>query len=172
MFDGCGSKNKGKRMPNWCMNKLTVSHTNPDMVDRFENAYNLGKACNEFLPLPEGEDWYNWQINNWGTKWDIGADIGTEKEERYGLKATRVDNEVSCSFDSAWSPPEGLYEKLVDLGYDVKATYWEPGMAFCGIWDNGVDHYVDYQSKDMIPVALWNEYDMQEFFKDDEEVNA
>jgi hypothetical protein len=172
MFDGCGSKNKGKRMPNWCMNKLTVSHANPDMVDRFENAYNLGKACNEFLPLPEGEDWYNWQINNWGTKWDIGADIGTEKEERYGLKATRVDNEVSCSFDSAWSPPVGLYEKLVDLGYDVKATYWEPGMAFCGIWDNGVDHYVDYQSKDMIPVALWNEYDMQEFFEDDKEVDA
>jgi hypothetical protein len=88
------------------------------------------------------------------------------------LKATRVDNEVSCSFDSAWSPPVGLYEKLVDLGYDVKATYWEPGMAFCGIWDNGVDHYVDYQSKDMIPVALWNEYDMQEFFEDDEEVDA
>ena len=159
-------------MPNWCMNKLTVSHANPDMVDRFENAYNLGKACNEFLPLPEGEDWYNWQINNWGTKWDIGADVGTEKEERYGLKATRVDNEVSCSFDSAWSPPVGLYEKLVDLGYDVKATYWEPGMAYCGIWDNGTDNYCEYSTKDMIPVALWNEYDMQEFFKDDEEVNA
>ena len=159
-------------MPNWCMNKLTVSHANPDMVDRFENAYNLGKACNEFLPLPEGEDWYSWQINNWGTKWDIGADMGTDKEERYGLKATRVDNEVCCSFDSAWSPPVGLYEKLVDLGYDVKASYWEPGMAFCGIWDNGADNYCEYQTKDMIPVALWNEYDMQEFFKDDEEVNA
>ena len=159
-------------MPNWCMNRLTISHTNDDMVDRFENAYNLGKACNEFLPLPEGEDWYNWQINNWGTKWDIGADMGTDKEERYGLKATRVDNEVSCSFDSAWSPPIGLYDKLIELGYDVKATYWEPGMAFCGIWDNGADHYCDYTSKDMIPVALWNEYDMAEFFKDDEEINA
>jgi hypothetical protein len=154
------------------MNKLTVSHPNPDMVDRFEKAYNLGKACSEFLPLPDGEDWYNWQINNWGTKWDIGADVGTEKEERYGLKATRVDNEVSCSFDSAWAPPVGLYEKLFELGYDIKATYWEPGMAFCGIWNNGVDNYVEYSTKDMIPVALWNEYDMQEFFKDDEEVNA
>jgi len=172
MFGWCGSKNKGKRMPNWCMNKLTVSHANPDMVDRFENAYNLGKACNEFLPLPEGEDWYNWQINNWGTKWDIGADIGTEKEERYGLKATRVDNEVSCSFDSAWSPPIGLYGALFTLGYDVRASYWEPGMAFCGIWHNSFDYYVDYQSKDMIPVTLWNEYDMAEFFKDDEEIDA
>jgi len=151
------------------MNKLTISHPNADMVDRFENAYNLGKACNEFLPLPESEDWYSWQINNWGTKWDIGADMGTDKEERYGLKATRVDNEVCCSFDSAWSPPVGLYEKLVDLGYDVKASYWEPGMAFCGIWDNGADNYCEYQTKDMIPVALWNEFGMEEFFKDDPE---
>jgi len=156
-------------MPNWCLNKLTVEHTDVSMVDRFEKAYNLGKACEEFLPLPEGEDWYGWQIDNWGTKWDIGADMGTDREEYHGLKATRVGNQVSCSFDSAWSPPIGLYDKLVELGYDVKASYWEPGMAFCGIWDNGADNYVEYPSKDMIPVALWNEFGMEEFFKDDTE---
>jgi hypothetical protein len=155
-------------MPNYCLNKLTIEHSDSSMVDRFENAYNLGKACNEFLPLPEGEDWYNWQINNWGTKWDIGADIGTDREEWHGLKATRVGNKVSTTFDSAWSPPIGLYEKLVELGYDVKASYFEPGMAFCGIYDNGVDNYIEYTSKDMIPVALWNEYNMEEFFADDE----
>ena len=156
-------------MPNWCMNKLTISHTDSSMVDRFEKAYNLGKACEEFLPLPEGENWYNWQINNWGTKWDIGAEMGTDREEYHGLKATRVGNEVSCSFDSAWSPPVGLYDKLVELGYDVKASYWEPGMAFCGIWNDGADNYVEYNDKDMIPVALWNDFGMEEFFKDDTE---
>jgi len=160
-------------MPNWCMNKLTISHTDSSMVDRFEKAYNLGKACEEFLPLPEGENWYNWQINNWGTKWDIGAEMGTDREEYHGLKATRVGNEVSCSFDSAWSPPVGLYDKLVELGYDVKASYWEPGMAFCGIWNDGADNYVEYNDKDMIPVALWNDFGMEEFFKDDtEEANT
>ena len=160
-------------MPNWCMNKLTVSHTDVSMVDRFEKVYNLGKACEEFLPLPEGEDWYGWQIDNWGTKWDIGADMGTDREEYHGLKATRVGNQVNCSFDSAWAPPVGLYDKLVELGYDVKASYFEPGMSFCGIWDNGADNYVEYQSKDMIPVALWNEFGMEEFFKDDtEEANT
>jgi hypothetical protein len=160
-------------MPNWCLNKLTVEHTDVSMVDRFEKAYNLGKACEEFLPLPEGEDWYGWQIDNWGTKWDIGADMGTDREEYHGLKATRVGNQVNCSFDSAWAPPVGLYDKLVELGYDVKASYFEPGMSFCGIWDNGADNYVEYQSKDMIPVALWNEFGMEEFFKDDtEEANT
>ena len=100
-------------MPNWCLNKLTVEHDDPSMVDRFETAYNAGTVCNEFIPVPEdiGDEWWNFCVNNWGTKWDIGADIGTDKEERYGLKATRIGNQVCCSFDSAWAPPLGLYEK-------------------------------------------------------------
>jgi hypothetical protein len=158
-------------MPNWCLNNLTVEHSDPSMVDRFEAAYNRGETCNEFIPVPEdiGDGWYNFCVNNWGTKWDFGADIGTDKQpEQYALKATRVDNQVSCTFDSAWAPPVGLYEKLVELGYNVKASYFEPGMAFCGIYDNGFDNYVEYTSKDMIPVALWNEFNMEEFFADDE----
>lgn len=159
-------------MPNWCLNNITVSHDDSTMVDRFENAYNNGKTCNEFLPVPKGyyddERWYDWCVNNWGTKWDIGA-----KPEQYGLKATRVDNEITATFDSAWSPPIGLYEKLVELGYNVRATYWEPGMAYCGIWDNGNDNYIEYGQSDNadedIPVALWNEYNMGEFFELDEE---
>jgi hypothetical protein len=159
-------------MPNWCLNKLTIEHSDSSMVDRFEKAYNLGKTCNEFIPMPEdiGDGWWDFCVNNWGTKWDFGADIGTDHEERYGLKATRVDNQISCSFDSAWSPPIGLYEKLVELGYDVKASYFEPGMAFCGIYDNGVDNYIEYgrsnNPQEAIPVALWNEYDMGQFFED------
>ena len=156
-------------MPNWCMNKLTVEHDNPAMLNRFVQAYNKGTVCNEFVPKPKdiGDDWYDWCVSHWGTKWDVGADIGTEKEERYGLRATVVGNQANCSFDSAWAPPIGLYEELEDLGYNVKASYWEPGMAFCGIWDNGFDNYIEYQSKDTIPVALWNDFGMEEFFKDD-----
>jgi hypothetical protein len=157
-------------MPNWCLNNLTVEHSDPSMVDRFEAAYNRGETCNEFIPVPEdiGDDWWDFCVNNWGTKWDIGADIGSDKEEYYGLKATRVGNQVSGTFDSAWAPPVGLYEKLVELGYNVKASYFEPGMAFCGIYDNGFDNYIEYTSKDMIPVAIWNEFDLENFFADDE----
>jgi hypothetical protein len=158
-------------MPNWCLNNITVEHEDSAMVDRFEKAYNEGKTCEEFLPVPEGyyddERWYDWCANNWGTKWDIGA-----KGEDQGLKATRVGNQVSASFDSAWAPPIGLYDKLFELGYNVKATYWEPGMAYCGIWDNGYDNYIEYTDHGMIPVALWNEFNMEEFFQDDEEVNV
>jgi hypothetical protein len=160
-------------MPNWCLNNITVEHEDSAMVDRFEKAYNEGKTCEEFLPVPKDENgrifdgWYDWCVNNWGTKWDVGG-----QPEHHGLKATRVGNQVSASFDSAWAPPVGLYDKLFELGYNVKATYWEPGMAYCGIWDNGYDNYIEYTDHGMIPVALWNEFNMEEFFQDDEEVNV
>ena len=159
-------------MPNWCLNKLTVSHDDKAAMDRFVSAYNKGTLCNEFLPMPVdiGDGWYDWCINNWGTKWDIGADEGTEKEEWHGLKATVVGNEASCSFDSAWSPPVGLYEKLDELGYKVHASYFEPGMAFCGIWTDGYDNYIQYTTKDYIPVGIWNDFDCGSFF--DETVEA
>jgi len=157
-------------MPNWCLNKLTVEHADPAMLDRFVKTYNKGTVCNEFIREPSdiGEGWWDWRINNWGVKWDIGADEGTDREEWHGLKATVVGNQASCSFDSPWGPPIGLYNELTDLGYNVKASYFEPGMAFCGLYDNGVDNYIQYKSKDMIPVALWNEFDMENFFADDE----
>ena len=165
-------------MPNWCLNKLTVEHDDPSMLKRFVDAYNLGKACDTFIPEPENLDlndaldpnsWYNWRLNNWGTKWDIGADVGTDREEFHGLKATVVGNQANCSFDSAWSPPIGLYEKLDELGYKIHASYFEPGMAFCGIYTDGYDNCIDYQDKDMIPVGIWNEYNLSEFFTDEVE---
>lgn len=146
------------------------------MLDRFVKAYNAGKACGEFLPIPEGylEDdrWYDWCLTNWQTKWDVGADEGTEKEEWHGLKATVVGNQATMSFDSAWSPPVGLYDKLHELGFSVEATYFEPGMAYCGIWKDGEDNYTEYTSKDMIPKRIWEDYNLDEFFTDDETVEA
>jgi hypothetical protein len=144
------------------MNNMTVSHADPAKVQEFVDAYNSGKTCEHYLPLPEGEDWYQWQCNNWGTKWDFGKDEYTDP-------ATIENDKVVVSFNSAWSPPIQFYEKLVELDYNVRATYFEPGMAFCGIWDNGIDNYVDYggvdNAEDVIPVALWNEFSMDDFFE-------
>ena len=167
-------------MPNWCLNNLTVSHTDKTAMDRFVEAYNKGKTCSEFVPEPVFDEnnefsdngWYGWRVNNWGTKWDIGYDEGTEMEGRHGQKVVDWNNgqsiEVTCTFDSAWAPPIGLYEKLVELGYDVHATYFEPGCGFCGIYHNGEDNCIEYQDKGEIPVAIWNEYNLEQFFSDDE----
>ena len=64
-------------------------------------------------------------IEKWGTKWDV--ECGTEL----------IDKELQLSFLSAWSPPIGVYNQLVKEGYQVKAYYFEPGLEFAGIFDNG-----------------------------------
>ena len=135
---------------------MTISHPDMDRVDRFESAYMRSDLCETFLPEPKDDegnpvvgadydengnfkmpDWYNWRLANWGTKWDFGYD--TDR----GLKPTRVDNEVTVRFDTAWSPPIGLYECLNALGYSVQAYYFEPGMCFAGEWIDGEDTYYE-----------------------------
>ena len=38
----------------------------------------------------------------------------------------------------------GIYEALVEDGFEVVAYYYEPGMAYVGKYDNGVDECFDY----------------------------
>jgi hypothetical protein len=150
------------------------------MLDKFEKAYRDDWTIETFLPTPrdpgdptqlmgEGRSysendnvntsWYLWRLQNWGTKWDIGCKDG------YGLEPTRVDNELSITFDSAWSPPLGFYERLVVLGFGVQASYFEPGMSFAGIWHNGKDEFYEGNWSDF-PEALVDEFDMQEYYKE------
>jgi hypothetical protein len=131
----------------------------------FVCAYKEGKTCEHYLPRPADKDWYEWNISNWGTKWDIGSDNG----EVHGLNPTIVGNEATMSFDSAWSPPIGLYKELVLRGFRVVASYFEPGMAYCGVWIDGDDLYTEYgDDKGLIPVQVWEDYNLDEFFEDDE----
>ena len=170
-------------MPNWCMNKLTVTHENKSMIDRFEKAYRNDWTIETFYPTPrdpgdptmmmgEGKpmskddnpnnNWYLWRLQNWGTKWDVGCQDG------YGLEPTRVDNELSMTFDSAWSPPLGFYERLVVLGFDVQASYFEPGMSFAGIWHNSEDNFYEGDWNDF-PESLHDEFSMHEYYDSMEE---
>ena len=151
-------------MPNWCLNKLTISHEDRSKVMEFVLAYKEGKACEHYLPRPADQDWYEWNIANWGTKWDIGSDNG----EVHGLNPTIVDNEATMSFDSAWSPPIGLYKELVLRGFRVIASYFEPGMGYCGVWTDGDDLYTEYgNDKGLIPVQVWEDFGLEEFFEEE-----
>lgn len=157
-------------MPNWCMNNIKITHSSPEKLAEFVDAYNNGAVCEHFVPQPKDldsedcfgpEGWYTWRCNNWGTKWDFG------KEEGHN-RAKIVNNEVSISIETAWSPPIELYNNLQDKGYNIHATYWEPGMAFCGTYKNGRDKYTDYQDISDIPKGIWDEYNMADFFEETE----
>jgi hypothetical protein len=81
------------------------------------------------------KNWYDWCVDNWGTKWDVTSEGNGDAEiSEDGL-------EVQLSFDSAWSPPVGFYEEMERQGFAVEAFYHEPGMAFCGRYADGFDDY-------------------------------
>ena len=169
-------------MPNWCNNTVEIYHQDPAMIERARKGFNEGALLNEFLPVPEDlqitagflghgtpeqaelelkeqanlkkygcKNWYDWCVANWGTKWDVGGD---------GYEAQDIEGGLMLTFDSAWSPPIGAFEKLVEMGFSIRAMYYEPGMAFAGIWEDGDDDYYDYgglnseQIADTLPVEL------------------
>ena len=165
-------------MPNWCNNTLELQHEDPAMIERAKAAMIRGEFLHEFIPVPKeltdtvsgfmGEDqraaheaqqaanlekygyanWYDFCVNEWGTKWEIGAD---------GNPAQDIPGGLMLGFESAWSPPVAAYEKLCAMGFRIRAMYYEPGMAFAGVWegneDEANDDYYEYSSMDSKEIA-------------------
>ena len=127
-------------MPNWCDNTLHMTHEDPEMIKRAKFAFNRGEFLNEFLPCPTGEEenWYSWNCENWGTKWDVGEEGMLSKED-----LEEESDSVFLSFESAWSPPVAAYSKLEELGFEVEAYYYEPGCCFCGKYVDGEETYIE-----------------------------
>ena len=70
--------------------------------------------------------WYHWNIQNWGTKWDITAD---------SVDMEHIDSEIlELEFDTAWSPPEEICYALRERFEDVNISWFydEPGMEVAG----------------------------------------
>jgi hypothetical protein len=171
-------------MPNWCSNHITVRGTDPVAIKRLADAFDAGEFCGTVVPMPEelnitsgrlGDgveqaeleaksaanlekygyaNWYDFNVANWGTKWEIGGDGNTAEIEEDGLS-------FSAPFESAWSPPTGVCEALVEQGFEVTLYYYEPGMGFVGKWENGCDDYYEYEGENSttIRAAIGDELD-------------
>jgi hypothetical protein len=159
-------------MPNWCSNTLTISHKDKTMMKRVVRGYNRNGLLREFIPIPKEltdtvsgtvgskesyeqrlleekqklnreffgyTDWYSFCVAEWGTKWDIGHGDGYEKLTLKDIK----NNTVRIGFDSAWSPPIEAYQKLCDMGFSIRAMFYEGGCCFCGIWEDGEEESYD-----------------------------
>ena len=126
-------------MPNYCDNNLTIiadSQTLASIMTAITKVPDTEKNSPDYemldayifenlLPRPAdiGENWYQWSVDNWGTKW---ADCDTQI-----LSST---NEIVINFSTAWSPPLVGISKISEMYPD--ATFlmnWnESGLEFMG----------------------------------------
>ena len=153
-------------MPNYCNNNIVITGPNSviDKIEKIANG-DKGDLLQYFYPMPKAlqdttaplqkdatkeekakakenlkkygyDNWYDWRVENWGTKWDI--------MEFYNINRKEIgedESEISLGFDTAWAPALGAYEKFLDKNSNcsLKAYYYEPGCDFMGEWDNGMD---------------------------------
>ena len=151
-------------MPNWCQNVMYVSHTDKEMMVALKDAIIKRELCDHIKPMPEElEDttssdypnWYDWRVNNWGTKWDIYSPWDTDEiyvaddgKETYVFK-----------FDTAWSPPIPIYDAMMDQGFNLVARYVEYGCGYHGEYGVDGDFYHDsIEDGDEIDEHLQSEY--------------
>jgi len=68
--------------------------------------------------------WYDWQIANWGTKWDARVEDYQDDNPK----------DVMVYFDTAWSPPTEFFKFFADKYPDARFEneYNEEGMQFEG----------------------------------------
>jgi hypothetical protein len=167
-------------MPNWCGNNAEFNNDDVAEVAKLEAHLKFldeKKSDNNieaglfgyFVPRPpefdEGESWYSWNIENWGTKWEASI---------YSWEKLN-DNSIRINFDTAWAPPTAFYEFLArETEWYVTATYYEPGMSFVGSNIAGDDEYYQIEgleSLDDIPEDLLEEYNIREQMEEWEEEN-
>jgi len=74
-----------------------------------------GKWWEDTQRLAETDkSWYNWNIRNWGTKWDVAVNADDKYPETYieGPTPNGDNLVVYYNFNTAWSPPFPAIAKL------------------------------------------------------------
>lgn len=92
------------------------------------------------------EDWYKWNCNNYGTKWDVDAEL-----------VSQTSTQVVYTFQSAWSPPNMFI---------VKASAKFPNLHFSMEYEGEGGEYAgiieatdgDYTEQDMEPKTKYCEH--------------
>ena len=123
--------------PNWAEIPLSES-------DQYEYSFSSARGevgekpvmvINEESPFMNGlrfkstnvqdDRWYNWRVQNWGTKWDCYTLEMDDTDLPHGFEVT---------FETAWSPPEEICSAIREQYPNVSISWFydEPGCEIAG----------------------------------------
>ena len=144
-------------MPNWVSNTVVVTHNKPPVLETLYNVFNSDAPFNTLNPEPDWSKtpddkgvlpakeitklqdgteittlvwpdgtqdtrWREWRREHWGCKWDINVD-----QIDYSVGG----NLLSLEFLTPWSPPDAIYLKLCDMGYEFLEWSWQDEDPCC-----------------------------------------
>ena len=121
-------------MPNWTSNKLEISGSKEE-VARFVEHVGQNMDFEKIIPPPAnmfrgnlGEeekreckkkgipDWYEWQCENWGTKWNANQDKPVEVWETPDFMVATYE------FNTAWATPEPVIRRIIKDWPELEVT--------------------------------------------------
>ncbi len=139
-------------MPNWVYTTLFIEGKDSELKEfadfiRNDNYYNAeddpAKRVHLFdfgklIPRPAGEreNWYNWNCNNWGTKWNA-CNVYIDNNEE-GVLRYEFETAWGRLSDELWAK---MKEKFPSLKFDLSAD--EEGGFFYSDTDYG--NIVDFE---------------------------
>lgn len=102
-------------MPNWTFNIIKLEGSKEDIQSIKDIILSVDEDGTKFfdfnkvIPMPEeyneGDKWYDWRVENWGTKWNSDqTQIFNDTPTKLGL-----------SFNTAWAHPVPVLNKLNQL---------------------------------------------------------
>ena len=111
-------------MPNWIKNSVNVcvpKGVDKERLSEFKELVGDEFSFERISPMPEelegtngfddNPSWYTWRLENWGCKWDSSEVTFIYDHDDFaprGLGAVML----SCFFNTPWSPPQAICEKL------------------------------------------------------------
>ena len=148
-------------MPNWCDNEVVITGS-PELITEIDNIISNnenGFEMSDFVPMPEHlvgttssgstdkfvnalagdttveyDNWYEWSIANWGTKWEVS--------DCYRSNDT---NAIILGYNTAWAPNINFWAQFSEkYPVEISHRYVEEGMSFIGeakIKDGITDDY-------------------------------
>ena len=151
-------------MPNWCYNRVTAyaNDEHQDKLKEVEKIFESKTPFNDIFPMPDwmntpnengelpvlhqefnkngdlfyetynfpdgknDDRWYHWCVENWDTKWE---------PDMHGIEY-EADSILAITFNTAWSPPEGVITKLREKFPELtfQCFYDEPGCEIAGYY--------------------------------------
>lgn len=148
-------------MPNWCMNTVIAKHSDPAKMEALKNALNNESFFNHIIPFND------WECNDAFPAWSTNREASNISWVHFN---TDGRNHLDISFESAWCPPEEVYNKMISNGWDITAYFYESGMGFIGKFGTDLDGMYEesYEMDDAIPAELVEMFNIQEMYEDTE----